>query len=64
MAPRCLLRISLLLPMLLLSSTDFAADASAKSYKKDQPRFQTSDRCVACHNAVYSTQVLSAAQSG
>src|SRR5664280_785734 len=52
MRPRWLVRISLLLPMLLLNSAAFAADASAKSYKEDQPRFQTSDRCVACHNGL------------
>jgi hypothetical protein len=53
MRPRRPLPMSLLLPMLLLSSADFAADADAKSsYKDNQPQFQTSDRCVACHNGL------------
>ena len=53
MRPCWPLRMSLLLPMLLLSSADFAADAGASSsYKENQPQFQTSDRCVACHNGL------------
>jgi hypothetical protein len=53
MRQRWLVRMALLLPMLLISSADFAADAGAKSsYKDNQPQFQTSDRCVACHNGL------------
>jgi hypothetical protein len=47
-----LMRRSSLLALLLLSSTDFGADTTATAYKDTQPQFQTSDRCVACHNGL------------